>query len=1030
MTRSRLAFVASVLALSACSPSGTYVVMSFTTGPTTASTIHCNFTLGGKAATTDFVAKSGTFTFPTKGSVEVGNGSGALSIVCEARDAAGTVLASASASANVVRDTTTNVDIPFGPVQGDDGGIRPTGALTIAPLTHNFGVTLVGAMSPPQTFVVTNTGEVPTGKLEVLLMSDAGMDYAITNGNCAQKALAAKDTCTLDVVFAPKTAGLTKHALVQVTAPDGSPGGTATASVDGSAGAKGDLHFDKDTANFGGITVGKTSTDTTFTLTNTGTGPSSQIAVALSGSNAASFTKTADGCDGTVLPGGGTCTVKVVFAPAARGDLSASLSASANKGGTAVSNLTGKGQVAAQLTIMGAAPASAPANLGTVDVGATGTLAHHFTVRNDGDFAAGPLTIDTVPLSADVTPTVLTTCAAGMVLNPGDSCVGDLVLKPTSFGIKNVQINFGANPGGTVTTFVTGVGQDHITIQAAFAGMNGATGVVNDSAIPMNFNCGAGNTICTKTFTRNTTIPMITLVANPDAVSVLDQWTTAPSAAPPCTEGTPDKMTTCSLMLGAGVPANTSQTPFVYTANFLKKNFSVTYQRMDADYLPATFGGDGGGLGALVSSNGYNCPKGPCSTVTELVPAGTSLTVTAKARTVAGAGSTVRRITAPACTSGTSYAAGATDATCTFTVNANVTVTAKFSAHNYAFVTSTAYDGNLGGLAGADAKCAAAATAAKIPGTFISVLSNSTTNARDRIANTANGWIRIDSLPWAQDKTSLFAQGSGGAAVNNYKIYYPLSMDENGANNPNGQLARTYTQADGTKNGTTLNCLDWTSSTDPSTTSQTMGIISTGSVAWTNGSGVGAGCALPGRLYCVGTDLNTPVLNIPVPQGSIKRLFRSTGKFTPANGLMRKDMDDVCAAEGNGAMPGATGWKALVATTASTAASQAPAGTYVIMRPDRVVVGMSTAVLGNLGPLSAPINVFANSTYPSSVDAQGWSGSPAPNVNGSISDTCNNWGDPTGVNGRIGFTFETSGQWWNWVTQPCSGARNFACIEQ
>lgn len=48
-------------------------------------------------------------------------------------------------------------------------------------------------------------------------------------------------------------------------------------------------------------------------------------------------------------------------------------------------------------------------------------------------------------------------------------------------------------------------------------------------------------------------------------------------------------------------------------------------------------------------------------------------------------------------------------------------------------MTSTTYDGNLGGVAGADAKCQARADAASLGGTWKAIISDSTTNAHSRM---------------------------------------------------------------------------------------------------------------------------------------------------------------------------------------------------------------------------------------------------------------------------------------------------------
>jgi hypothetical protein len=52
------------------------------------------------------------------------------------------------------------------------------------------------------------------------------------------------------------------------------------------------------------------------------------------------------------------------------------------------------------------------------------------------------------------------------------------------------------------------------------------------------------------------------------------------------------------------------------------------------------------------------------------------------------------------------------------------------------FLTSTVYDGNLGGLAGADAKCQARANAASLGGNWKAILSTRTVDARDHVDGT------------------------------------------------------------------------------------------------------------------------------------------------------------------------------------------------------------------------------------------------------------------------------------------------------
>ena len=64
---------------------------------------------------------------------------------------------------------------------------------------------------------------------------------------------------------------------------------------------------------------------------------------------------------------------------------------------------------------------------------------------------------------------------------------------------------------------------------------------------------------------------------------------------------------------------------------------------------------------------------------------------------------------------------------------------------NVAFVTSGTFTGNLGGLAGVDAKCNAAALSAGLTGMFVAWLSTPQTNAIDRIGSARLGAHRTAS---------------------------------------------------------------------------------------------------------------------------------------------------------------------------------------------------------------------------------------------------------------------------------------------
>lgn len=81
------------------------------------------------------------------------------------------------------------------------------------------------------------------------------------------------------------------------------------------------------------------------------------------------------------------------------------------------------------------------------------------------------------------------------------------------------------------------------------------------------------------------------------------------------------------------------------------------------------------------------------------------------------------------------------------------------------FITSQAFNGNLGGLAGADAKCQQLADAAELDGTFKAWLSDSTTDARDRLTQATVPYRLVDGTTVANDFTDL-TDGSLAAPIN------------------------------------------------------------------------------------------------------------------------------------------------------------------------------------------------------------------------------------------------------------------------
>jgi hypothetical protein len=154
------------------------------------------------------------------------------------------------------------------------------------------------------------------------------------------------------------------------------------------------------------------------------------------------------------------------------------------------------------------------------------------------------------------------------------------------------------------------------------------------------------------------------------------------------------------------------------------------------------------------------------------------------------------------------------------------------------FATNNVWNGNLGGLAGADAKCNAAAAAAHLGGTYVAWLSTADVDARDRIGDHA--YYRVDNVKVTSSKLDL--------------LYWPLeagiSKDENGntlliAGVFVGTSVYTGTKKDGTHH-IYYRCQDWTSST----ASSVVGSLGSTDQTWTEWQ-TAVSCNEKRRIYCM-----------------------------------------------------------------------------------------------------------------------------------------------------------------------------------
>jgi hypothetical protein len=150
----------------------------------------------------------------------------------------------------------------------------------------------------------------------------------------------------------------------------------------------------------------------------------------------------------------------------------------------------------------------------------------------------------------------------------------------------------------------------------------------------------------------------------------------------------------------------------------------------------------------------------------------------------------------------------------------------------HAFVTSMTFNGDLGGLAGADAKCAVLATGAGIPGTYRAWLSAGATSPLDRL--TSNGpWYLVNGAMVVPSKPQL----ATGVLTN------AIDKDERGATPPlTDDQVWTATDPSGKPFG--RDCEAWTSTTDDTV----VGEAEHADSRWTVRTD--AGCNELKRIYC------------------------------------------------------------------------------------------------------------------------------------------------------------------------------------
>lgn len=321
------------------------------------------------------------------------------------------------------------------------GAKPPTDTLSATALV--FPATIVGLTSAAQTVTLTNSGDV---SLTGITASTSGAFQV--NGNCTT-ILVANSSCALNVVFAPTATGSAKGTLTvsdEISV-------SQTVSLTGTGLAPPAFSVTPASLVFGGQQVGSASASQRLTVTNSGGAAMANVGFQITGSSAGSFSTGATTC-GSTLASLGSCTVEVIFKPAASGGAAAVLTVTSSTLGVKALDLAlnGTGLSAAGLNVSPSQLSFAAQAIGQPSAAQT------VTITDSGGVAATGLTFTVSG------PFSLTQNNCGTTLAAGASCTTGVIFTPGSKGALT----------GALTVASTSVATQATVALSGIGGLNGA----------------------------------------------------------------------------------------------------------------------------------------------------------------------------------------------------------------------------------------------------------------------------------------------------------------------------------------------------------------------------------------------------------------------------------------------------------------------------------------------------------------------------------------------------------------------------
>ena len=312
-------------------------------------------------------------------------------------------------------------------------------AATMSPAALTFGSQQIGTSSSPQAVTVSNGGG---GRLGITGVAVSGPHFS-SSGTCLNASLAASQTCTINVLFAPTASGPLTSTLSVTHGAAGNPLTVALAGT-GSALPVPVVQASPSSIAFPGVTaVGQPSPIQRVTITNNGPGSVTLGTIAASSSEFVLVGGATANCAAAlVVAQSGACAIDIRLSPTAPGARSGTVSVSSNGSPSPlVIALTGD---AVGVAAPGISSDKMSLSFGSVNVGAQSTV-QELWLTNTG---STNLDVSAITISAPFALASGGTCdPAPFSLTPGQACLLQLQFSPNSPGAQSGTLSFASNAG-------------------------------------------------------------------------------------------------------------------------------------------------------------------------------------------------------------------------------------------------------------------------------------------------------------------------------------------------------------------------------------------------------------------------------------------------------------------------------------------------------------------------------------------------------------------------------------------------------